>query len=330
METFKALVLEQEEGRVQATIKPVGVQDLPDGEVLVSVAYSSLNYKDGLAITGKGKIVRNYPMVPGVDFVGTVVESQSPDVQPGDEVILTGWGVGENHWGGYAQRARVPAGWLVPLPDGLSKQHAMAIGTAGFTAMQCVMALEEHGVAPDGGKVIVSGASGGVGSMAVAILSTLGYQVAASTGRSESHDYLTQLGASEIVGRDALSAESKRPLESQQWSGAVDTVGGATLAGVLRSLSYGGSVAACGLAGGSDLPTTVFPFILRGVNLLGIDSVQCPLSRRKVLWERLTNVMPASLLDTIMQVAPLEQMPALSEDILKGRVRGRVVVDVGG
>jgi acrylyl-CoA reductase (NADPH) len=330
METFKALVLEQEEGNVQATIKPVGVQDLPEGEVLVSVAYSSLNYKDGLAITGKGKIVRNYPMVPGVDFVGTVVESQSPDVQSGDEVILTGWGVGENHWGGYAQRARVPAGWLVRRPDGLSMQHAMAIGTAGFTAMQCVMALEEHDVVPDSGKVLVTGASGGVGSMAVAILSTLGYQVAASTGRSESHDYLTQLGASEIVGREVLSAESKRPLESQRWSGAVDTVGGATLAGVLRSLSYGGSVAACGLAGGSDLPTTVFPFILRGVNLLGIDSVQCPLSRRKVLWERLANVMPATLLDTIMQVAPLEQMPALSEDILKGQVRGRVVVDVGG
>jgi acrylyl-CoA reductase (NADPH) len=267
-------------------------------------------------------------MVPGVDFVGTVVESQSPAYKAGDAVVLTGWGVGERHWGGYAGMARVKADWLVPLPKGLTPQQAMGIGTAGFTAMMCVMALEAHGVKPDGPEVVVTGASGGVGSFAVALLGKLGYTVVGSTGRTENHDYLRELGASDFIGRDDLSAESKRPLDTQRWGGGVDTVGGATLAGLLRSLHYGGSVAACGLAGGSDLPTTVFPFILRGVNLLGIDSVMCPLEQRRAIWDRLQHDFPLDKLEAIMQEVSLKELPAMAEDITNGKVRGRVVVAV--
>lgn len=328
MDTFKALVLDQQDGTQTATVRQLSVQDLPEGEVLVNVAYSSLNYKDGLAVTGTGKIVRSFPMVPGIDFAGTVVESQSPAYKSGDEVVLTGWGVGERYWGGYAQMARVKSDWLVPLPEGLTMQQAMGIGTAGFTAMMCVLALEEHGLTSGSREVVVTGASGGVGSVAITILAKHGYDVVASTGRTELHDYLHGLGAKEIVGRDVLSAESKRPLESERWGGAVDTVGGSTLAGLLRSMAYGASVAACGLAGGSDLPTTVFPFILRGINLLGIDSVQCPLPRRKLIWDKLVSDFPLDLLETIMHTVSLDDITTHCQDIIKGNVRGRIVVDV--
>jgi len=328
---FKALVLDQEDNAVHASIKELSRDDLPDGDVTVAVAYSSLNYKDGLAVTGQGKIVRAYPMVPGIDLAGTVTESRSPDYKPGDEVVLTGWGVGERHWGGYAGLARVKGAWLTPLPSGLSLAQAMGIGTAGFTAMLAVMALEEHGLRPaDSGQkpVIVTGAAGGVGSVAVALLAHLGYTVAASTGRAELRDYLTGLGATEIVGRDELAAPSNRPLESERWAGGVDTVGSSTLATLLRTTAYGGSVAACGLAGGSDLPATVIPFLLRAVNLLGIDSVLCPPERRRAAWERLARDLPTATLGRITQVAPLADVPRLAGEILKGQVRGRVVVDV--
>ena len=325
---FRALVLDQEDGATRAALKDVPRDALPDGDVTVAVAYSSLNYKDGLAVTGQGRIVRSYPMVPGIDLAGTVVASESPDYKPGDEVVLTGWGIGERHWGGYAELARVKSAWLVPLPRGLTARQAMALGTAGFTAMLCVMALEDHGVGPSGRPVIVTGAAGGVGSIAVALLAQRGYTVAASTGRSELHDYLKGLGASEIVERAALAAPSTRPLESERWGGGVDTVGSTTLAAVLRTTAYGGSVAACGLAGGNDLPTTVLPFILRAVNLLGIDSVLCPPDRRRTAWERLARDVPSDTLDHITQVAPLADVPRLAGEILQGRVRGRVIIDV--
>lgn len=328
MDTFKALVLDQPEGKLQHEVRQLTKDDLPAGDVLVSVNYSSINYKDGLAVTGTGKIVRAFPMVPGVDFTGTVVESQSDTYSPGDTVILTGWGVGERYWGGYAQMARVKSDWLVPLPQGLSMQQAMGVGTAGFTAMMCVMALEDLGLKPGGRGVVVSGASGGVGSVAVALLAHLGYQVVASTGRQENHEYLRHLGAANIIDRSALSAESKKPMESEQWDGAVDSVGGATLAGIIRSMAYGGSVAMCGLAGGHELNTTVFPFILRGVNLLGIDSVMCPLERRRTVWERVVRDFPLEKFDEMMQVVSLEDVPAHCDSIVKGQVRGRVVVDV--
>jgi acrylyl-CoA reductase (NADPH) len=325
---FRALVLDQEDGATRAVLKDVPRDALPDGDVTVAVTYSSLNYKDGLAVTGQGRIVRSYPMVPGIDLAGTVVASESPDYKPGDEVVLTGWGIGERHWGGYAELARVKSAWLVPLPRGLTARQAMALGTAGFTAMLCVLALEEHGVGPSGRPVIVTGAAGGVGSVAVALLAQRGYTVAASTGRSELHDYLKGLGASEIIERAALAAPSTRPLESERWGGGVDTVGSTTLAAVLRATAYGGSVAACGLAGGNDLPTTVLPFILRAVNLLGIDSVLCPPDRRRTAWERLARDLPSETLDRITQVAPLADVPRLAGEILQGRVRGRVIIDV--
>jgi acrylyl-CoA reductase (NADPH) len=325
---FRALVLDQEDGATRAVLKDVPRDALPDGDVTVAVTYSSLNYKDGLAVTGQGRIVRSYPMVPGIDLAGTVVASESPDYKPGDEVVLTGWGIGERHWGGYAEMARVKSAWLVPLPRGLTARQAMALGTAGFTAMLCVMALEDHGVGPSGRPVIVTGAAGGVGSVAVALLAQRGYTVAASTGRSELQDYLKGLGASEIVERAALAAPSTRPLESERWGGGVDTVGSTTLAAVLRTTAYGGSVAACGLAGGNDLPTTVLPFILRAVNLLGIDSVLCPPDRRRTAWERLARDVPSDTLDRITQVAPLADVPRLAGEILQGRVRGRVIIDV--
>jgi acrylyl-CoA reductase (NADPH) len=329
MDTFKALVLEQEDGAVKAEIQQLGTDALPEGDVLISVAYSTLNYKDGLAVTGKGKIIRNYPMVPGVDFVGTVAESASPRFKAGDQVILTGWGVGERHWGGYAQMARVKSEWLVPLPEGLSMEQAMAIGTAGFTAMLSVMALEQHNVRPDGREVVVTGAAGGVGSVAVALLAKLGYTVAAATGRTELHDYLVgTLGAKEIVGREEVSGESKRPLEKERWGGAVDTVGGKVLSGLLPTMAYHSSVAVCGNAGGIELNTTVFPFILRGVNMLGIDSVMCPLEVRTEAWNRLVRDLPPQALGGMQQVVALEDIPALSQDILKGQVRGRVVIDL--
>jgi len=326
--TFKAILLEEAGGKVSAAVKTLEDSALPPGEVTVRVEYSTLNYKDGLVLGGLGRLVKQYPHVPGVDFAGTVESSASPKFKPGDKVVLTGWRVGELHWGGYAQKARVKAEWLVPLPKELSTRHAMGIGTAGFAAMLAVMALEEHRVAPDRGDVLVTGAAGGVGSVAVAILAKLGYAVAASTGRAETHDYLRSLGAKSIVPRAELAEKPTRPLLSERWAGAVDTVGSNTLANVLAQLKYQGSVAACGLAGGSDLPTTVIPFLLRGVNLLGIDSVMCPPPRRLAAWNRLGRDLPLDKLDAIIRKVPLAEVPALGARILKGEVRGRTVVDV--
>lgn len=323
---FKALVLDQKDGVVQASVRELSKDSLPEGEVLVSVAYSSLNYKDGLAVAGQSKIVRQYPMVPGIDLAGTVDESRSPLFKSGDLVILTGWGIGERHWGGYAQAARVKADWLLPLPQGLSLKQAMGIGTAGLTAMLSILALEERGMRPEGREVVVTGAAGGVGSVAVAILAKLGYHVVASTGRPEAHEYLKGLGACRVLDRKALSALSDKPLESEQWGGAVDTVGGDTLAALLRTMAYGTCVTACGLAGGSRLQTTVFPFILRGVSLLGIESSLAPRERRQTAWTRLVRDLPLESLDRMIQVVPLEDIPRLSQAILQGKIRGRVVV----
>ncbi|MDJ0738816.1 MAG: MDR family oxidoreductase [Gammaproteobacteria bacterium] len=325
-DTFKALVLNQQDGKTVATIETLGDADLPAGDVLLKVAYSSLNYKDGLAVTGKGKIVRSWPLVPGIDLAGEVLESNSADYAPGDRVVLTGWSVGEKYWGGYSQRQRVQSKWLVPLPDGLDAYQAMAIGTAGFTAMLCVMTLEEAGVHTDSGTVLVTGATGGVGSIAVAVLNRLGYRVAAVSGKAGAEDYLRGLGAAEIIGRDDMN-QPARALEGQRWAGAIDTVGSTVLARVLAETSYGGCVAACGLAGGADLPTTVMPFILRNVSLRGVDSVMCPIDRRKAAWQRLVTDLPADALGEIGQVASLEQLPELAEQITEGRIRGRVIVD---
>ena len=325
--TFKALVLTQEDGRTVGTIRNLRDTDLPDGDVLLAVEYSSLNYKDGLAITGKGKIVRQWPLVPGIDLAGRVLESASPDYSAGDNVVLTGWGVGEKYWGGYSQHQRVQSKWLVPLPAGLDSRRAMAIGTAGFTAMLCVMTLEEAGVTPNKGPVLVTGATGGVGSISVAILHKLGYQVTAVSGKPDAEGFLRDLGATEILTRDEMS-QPPRPLEGQRWAGAVDTVGSTMLARVIAETDYNGCVAACGLAGGFDLPTTVMPFILRNVSLRGVDSVSCPVERRKQAWQRLVSDLPTRALGEIGQVASLEQLPELAEKITTGAIRGRVIVDL--
>jgi acrylyl-CoA reductase (NADPH) len=325
MDTFKALVLEQRDGTIQSAIQQLSADALPEGEVLIQVAYSDLNYKDGLAITGRGKVVRKFPMVPGIDLSGTVVESAVPEYKPGDQVIVTGWGLGEVHWGGMAQYARVKAGWLVPLPQGLSLKQAMGIGTAGFTAMQCVLALEEHGLRPTDREVLVTGASGGVGSIAVAVLAKLGYHVVASTGKDDEHDYLKKLGSQQVIGR---LAPAGKPLESERWAGAVDTVGGATLAAIFPALASNSAVAAVGNAGGAELNTTVFPFILRGVGLLGVVSVLVPFERRQQIWTRLVQDLPTNLLDEMIAVAPLADVPRLSQVICDGKLRGRQVIDV--
>lgn len=325
-DSFKALVLIEQDGKTVSRIDSLDDTDLPAGDVLLAVDYSSLNYKDGLAVTGKGKIVRNWPMVPGIDLAGSVLQSNSKDYTVGDRVVLTGWGVGEKYWGGYSQRQRVQSKWLVPLPDGLDSYRAMAIGTAGFTAMLCVMALEEAGVRTDSGTVLVTGATGGVGSIAVAILNRLGYRVAAVSGKADANDYLTGLGAAEIIARDEMSSPP-RPLEGQRWAGAIDTVGSIMLSRVLAETSYGGCVAACGLAGGADLPATVMPFILRNVRLQGVDSVSCPIERRKRAWQRLVTDLPDDALGEIGQVASLDQVAELAERITRGQVRGRVIVD---
>ncbi len=308
-DTFSALILTQDNaGKTIAEVRQLTNDDLPEGDVMVAVDYSSLNYKDGLAITGKGKIVRTWPMVPGIDLAGTVLESDSTDYVAGDQVVLTGWSVGEKYWGGYSQRQRVQSKWLVPLPDGLDSQRAMAIGTAGFTAMLCVMTLEDAGITPDKGTVLVTGASGGVGSVAVAILAKLGYTVAAVSGRPEGEAYLRQLGAAEFISREEM-AQPPRPLERQRWAGAIDTVGSTLLARVLAETQYGGCVAACGLAGGADLPTTVLPFILRNVSLRGVDSVMCPVAWRKKAWGRLVQDLPADALGEIGHTVGLEELP---------------------
>jgi len=326
-DTFRALVLEERDGQVSADIQTLGRDALPAGDVLVRVAYSGLNYKDGLALAGKNKIVRFYPMIPGIDFAGEVVESQSPLFQPGDRVALTGWGVGERHWGGYAQLARVSSEWLVPIPAVFSFQEAMAIGTAGVTAMLCVQALEEHGLTPEKGEVLVTGASGGVGSMAVAILAKLGYEVVAESGKADIRGYLLELGARETIDRAAL-APSGGPLGAARWHGVVDTVGGEMLAGALRTMAYGASAAACGNAGGFALNTSVLPFILRSVTLIGIDSLPLPQTRRMVVWERLASDLPMSALQRATRVVPLAEAPGLADEILAGRLHGHVVVDV--
>ena len=328
MAEFSGLVLREEGGKVSSAIERLSEEALPPGEVLVRVEYSTLNYKDGMILQGLGKLVRKYPHVPGVDFSGTVERSENPAFKPGDKVVLTGWRVGESVWGGYAQKARARADQLVKLPDAITTKRAMAIGTAGFTSMLAVMALEAHGLSPGKGDVLVTGAAGGLGSVAVAILAQRGYTVAASTGRPEEGDYLKRLGASTIVPRAEFSDGPKRPLDAERWGAAVDSVGSKTLATVLTQMKYRAAVAACGLAGGNDLPTTVIPFLLRGVNLLGIDSVMSPLPERKEAWRRLATDLPMELLDEMTETAPLAALPDLAKKILAGQTRGRVVVDV--
>jgi acrylyl-CoA reductase (NADPH) len=325
---FQALVLNKTDGEVTATVQELDEARLPEGEVTVAIEHSTLNYKDGLIIRNKAPLVRHYPHVPGIDLAGTVALSSHPKWQPGDKVALTGWGVGERHWGGHATRARVDGDWLVPLPDGWTTRQAMAVGTAGFTAMLAVLALENHGLEPGAGDVLVTGGAGGVGSVAIAVLARLGHQVTVSTGRAGSHDYLRSLGASAIIDRSELAEPAERPLESSRFAACIDTVGGTTLARVLGQLAYGGAVAAVGNAGGNALKTTVIPFLLRGVNLLGIDSVYCPAERRLTAWQRLGRDLDLTKLDSMVEEATLADLPRLADQILAGQIRGRVVVDL--
>lgn len=324
---FKAILIEKDNAGYRAGLTEMDDARLPDGDVTVRVAYSSLNYKDGLAITGKGPVVRSFPMVPGIDLVGTVEASSHAAYQAGDTVVLNGWGVGEVHWGGLAQRARLKGDWLVPLPAAFTPRQAMAIGTAGYTAMLCVLALERHGVTPDKGEILVTGAAGGVGSVAVALLARLGYTVVASTGRAAEADYLKSLGAAEIIDRNLLSVPGK-PLARERWAGAVDTVGSHTLANVCAAMKYRGVVAACGLAQGADLPATVMPFILRGVTLAGVDSVYCPRPDRLEAWQRLTRDLDPAVLESLTTEIGLDEAVAVATELMAGQVRGRVVVDV--
>ncbi|MEJ8910185.1 MDR family oxidoreductase [Escherichia coli] len=323
---MQALLLEQQDGKTLASVQTLDESRLPEGDVTVDVHWSSLNYKDALAITGKGKIIRNFPMIPGIDFAGTVRTSEDPRFHAGQEVLLTGWGVGENHWGGLAEQARVKGDWLVAMPQGLDARKAMIIGTAGFTAMLCVMALEDAGVRPQDGEIVVTGVSGGVGSTAVALLHKLGYQVVAVSGRESTHEYLKSLGASRILSRDEF-AES-RPLEKQLWAGAIDTVGDKVLAKVLAQMNYGGCVAACGLAGGFTLPTTVMPFILRNVRLQGVDSVMTPPARRAQAWQRLVADLPESFYTQAAKEISLAEAPKFAEAIINNQIQGRTLVKV--
>ena len=328
-ETFTALVLDQTGDDFSAELRSLTDADLPDGEVTVAVEYSTVNYKDGMVVKGNiGRLVRDFPHVPGIDFAGTVEHSDSDAFKPGDKVVLTGWRVGEIHWGGLAQKARVKADWLVPLPEGMSTQQAMAVGTAGFTSMLCVDALEAHGLVPDNGEVLVTGGAGGVGSVAIAILAKRGYTVVTSSGRPELEGYLKGLGAAEIIDRAELSEAEPRPLERERWAGWVDAVAGQTLATVLAQMKYGGSGAACGLAGGNTLETTVLPFLLRGVNILGIDSVMQPAENRSRIWQRIAEDLPLDKLDAMTTVSPLGDAMNLAKAILRGDVRGRTVIDV--
>lgn len=328
MTDFAAVLATQEQGRFSASLQRLDRAALPPGEVLVRVAYSSLNYKDGLAVTGKPGVIRAFPMVPGIDFTGTVEESSAPEFKPGDAVVVTGCGTSETMWGGYAQLARLNAEYIVPLPRSMTPVQAMGVGTAGFTAMQSVIALERHGMKPGGREILVTGAGGGVGGVGVAILAKLGYTVAASTGRAELGDYLRGLGAATIVSRAELTTPSKRPMDTERWGGAIDSVGGETLASVLRAMVAHGSVAACGLAGGAALSTTVFPFILRGVNLLGIDSLRVKKAERLEIWKRLERDLPLEHLDAMLRVEPMTRIFELGEQVLAGQVRGRTVIDV--
>lgn len=324
---MKAILITKDDDTYKAELSEVSEDQMPEGDVTVAVDYSTLNYKDGLAITGKSPVVRKFPMVPGVDIAGTVESSSSDKFKAGDRIILNGWGVGETHWGGLAEKARLNADWLVPLPDAFSTKQAMAIGTAGYTAMLCVMALEKQGVTPDKGDIIVSGAVGGVGSVAVSLLAKLGYSVIASTGRPDQADYLKELGASDIINRDELSAAG-RPLGKERWAGAVDTVGSHTLANICAGTKYGGVVTACGLAQGFDFPATVMPFILRGVILNGIDSVQCPIATRIEAWNRLAKDLDTSHIDLITHEIKLSEAIDAAGDLMKGTIRGRIVVNV--
>jgi acrylyl-CoA reductase (NADPH) len=326
---FRALVVEKAgDGSTSVAVQSLPEDRLPAGDVTVAVEYSTLNYKDGLCLGSGGGLVRTYPHVPGIDFAGTVETSDDPRYRPGDKVVLTGWRVGEVHWGGYAEKARVRADWLVPLAAGLTTRDAMAVGTAGLTSMLGVMALEAHGLTPDKGEVLVTGAAGGVGSVAVAILARLGYTVAAVTGRPETEGYLRDLGAARIIPRADLAETVKRPLESETWAGCIDAVGGAMLARVLGQMQQNASVAAVGLAGGAALPATVIPFLLRGVNLLGIDSVLRPYAQRVAAWDRIVRDLPLDRLRAMIRPAGLGDLPALGAAILRGEVQGRVVVDV--
>lgn len=325
--TYQALQIEKDEAGYRCSLKTLDDHALPDGDVTVAVDYSTLNYKDGLAITGKSPVVRQFPLTPGIDLAGTVTESRHPLFKAGDGVVLNGWGVGESHSGGLAQKARLKGDWLIHLPAAFTPRQAMAIGTAGYTAMLCVMALERHGVTPDKGDMLVTGAGGGVGSVAVALLAKLGYRVVASTGRLQEADYLRRLGAAEVIDRAELSSPGK-PLAKERWAGVVDTVGSHTLANACAGTKYGGTVAACGLAQGMDLPATVAPFILRGVTLAGIDSVMAPRPLREAAWARLARDLDMAKLDAMTQEVGLQDAISLGSQILAGQVRGRVVVNV--
>jgi acrylyl-CoA reductase (NADPH) len=323
---FKAVLIERDAQPYRAGVQSLDEARLPAGDVTVRIDYSTLNYKDALAITGKGPVVRQFPMVPGIDFAGTVASSSNSAYKSGDKVLLNGWGVGENHWGGLAQMARVKGEWLIPVPSAFSSRQAMAIGTAGYTAMLCVIALERHGITPDSGEILVTGAAGGVGSVALAVLSKLGFRVAAVTGRPAESDFLKQLGAAEILERAQFAAPGK-PLSKERWAGAIDVVGSHTLANVCASLRYGGVVAACGLAGGMDFPGTVAPFILRGITLAGIDSVMRPRIDRLEAWRRLTQDLDVKKLDFLTEEITLSQVIERAALVLQGRIRGRIVVD---
>ncbi|MGN6305273.1 MAG: acrylyl-CoA reductase (NADPH) [Mesorhizobium sp.] len=327
-DTFKAILVSRDEDKKQSVaVTDLTEADLMEGDVTVAVEATTVNYKDGLAITGKAPVIRRWPLVPGIDFAGTVTASDHPDWRRGDHVILNGWGVGETHYGAYSERARVKGDWLVPLPEGMSAHDAMAVGTAGYTAMLCVMALERHGISPDRGPVVVTGAAGGVGSVAVAILSKLGYHVVASTGREAEKAYLADLGAAEVIARDELTGPVK-PLGKERWAGGVDAVGSATLANVLSMTAYGGAVAACGLAGGMDLPSSVAPFILRGVSLLGIDSVMAPKELRLEAWRRIAADLDVAKLKALSTTIGFDGILDAARAIVEGKIRGRVVVDM--
>lgn len=327
MATFKAIRIDKADKGTTAALTQFDEAELMDGDVTVCVEWSTLNYKDGLALTGKAPVVRRFPMIAGIDFAGTVEASSHPQWKAGDKVVCTGWGMGETHLGAYAEKARVKGDWLVALPHGLSARDAMAIGTAGFTAMLSVLALEKHGLSPKSGPVVVTGAAGGVGSVATAVLSKLGYHVIASTGRTSEADYLKAIGAAEIIDRNELSAPAK-PLAKERWAGGVDSVGSTPLANLLSMTKYGGAIAACGLAAGMDLPSSVAPFILRGVCLLGIDSVMCPIEPRKAAWQRLASDLDRTKLSEITHEISLDQVPEWGAKILAGEVRGRIVVKI--
>ena len=327
MAKFKAIVIEKADKGQTVGLTEFDDKDLMDGDVTVAVHWTTLNYKDGLAITGRAPVVRRFPMIPGIDFAGEVQASSHPDWRAGDRVILNGWGVGESHLGAFAAKARVKGQWLVRLPERMSPREAMAIGTAGYTAMLAVMALERHGIKPDGGAILVTGAAGGVGSVAVALLAKHGYQVIASTGRPQEADYLKTLGAAEVIDRAQLTVPPK-PLAKERWAGGIDSVGSTTLANALSMTKYGGAIAACGLAAGMDLPSSVAPFILRGVSLLGIDSVQCPQNRRQEAWRRLDFDLDRGKLEAITTQIGLAEVIGTAESILDGKVRGRIVVKV--